>query len=132
MENYPDTYQIIGGQRPAIKCLMCSLISYHSQDVEMRYCAYCQVFHEDIWPPARQWCIEHSAHGNAEVAMLAQRISFLVAHSPQAKTISWRGRQIDLDQVWSDRSIPLLDLTRLREAMQKALNIGKPTPEPKE
>ena len=55
-ENEPtyrlDTYPN-GGK--SITCLGCGRQSSHLKDVEQKYCAYCHVFHEDIWPPARYW-----------------------------------------------------------------------------
>lgn len=32
----------------SITCRACGLTSYHAQDVELRYCGHCHVFHEDL------------------------------------------------------------------------------------
>jgi hypothetical protein len=32
---------------PAILCLICGKTSYHPMDIAQRYCAKCQLFHED-------------------------------------------------------------------------------------
>lgn len=33
-----------------IKCLVCGLVSYHPQDIEHKFCARCNRFHEDNQP----------------------------------------------------------------------------------
>ncbi len=43
----------------SITCLRCKNRSYHPEDVAQRYCNCCHVFHEDIWPPARRWWVNH-------------------------------------------------------------------------
>ena len=40
-----DEPRAMGGQ--AIKCLRCESVSYHPQDVQFKFCARCQIFHED-------------------------------------------------------------------------------------
>lgn len=41
-----------------IKCLRCKRVSFNQNDVAHRYCGYCKVFHDDIWPPARRSWLE--------------------------------------------------------------------------
>lgn len=55
---YPDTFTIASDGQ-AITCLRCKRTSHNENDVEQRYCGYCHVFHEDIYPPARCWWIGH-------------------------------------------------------------------------
>lgn len=43
----------------SITCLMCKTTSHHPEDVENHYCGRCHVFHDDIWPPARRWWLDH-------------------------------------------------------------------------
>jgi len=45
----------------AITCLRCKKTSFHPQDVANHYCGYCNVFHDDIWVPARRWWINSLA-----------------------------------------------------------------------
>ena len=51
------TYEISEGGK-SITCLGCGSISFHPQDVEHKYCVHCHVFHEDIWPEAREWFVK--------------------------------------------------------------------------
>lgn len=53
-----DTFTI-SPEGNSITCKRCNRTSYHPKDVENHYCGYCNVFHDDIWPPARQWWIDH-------------------------------------------------------------------------
>lgn len=43
----------------SITCKRCKRTSYNPNDVENHYCGCCHVFHDDLWPPARRWWIEH-------------------------------------------------------------------------
>ncbi len=43
----------------AITCLRCKMTSHHPKDVEHHYCSNCKAFHDDIWPPARRWWLDH-------------------------------------------------------------------------
>ena len=58
MTGYPDTF-VIDLNGPCIICKRCGLASYNPNDIEQHYCARCHVFHDDIYPPARQWWIAH-------------------------------------------------------------------------
>lgn len=41
-------YEIVKkGYEVGIKCLQCGLTSWHSKDVEFKYCGNCNKFHED-------------------------------------------------------------------------------------
>lgn len=53
-----DTFTISADGK-SITCKRCGRTSHNLNDVEWRYCGFCHVFHEDIWPPARRWWIEH-------------------------------------------------------------------------
>jgi len=55
---FPDTFTVSADGR-SITCLRRRLTSHNRGDVENRYCARCRVFHEDIWPPLRQWWMDH-------------------------------------------------------------------------
>lgn len=44
----------IGHHGSSITCLKCRRTSYLPQDVKFKYCGHCNVFHEDLWPPARK------------------------------------------------------------------------------
>lgn len=54
---YIDTFTLTtdGG----ITCLRCKATSYNPNDVEQHYCGRCHVHHDDLWPPSRQWWIDH-------------------------------------------------------------------------
>lgn len=54
----PHTYTIAADGK-SITCLRCRRTSYHPKDVEHRYCGHCKVFHDELWPPARRWWIDH-------------------------------------------------------------------------
>lgn len=43
----------------SITCLRCKRTSSNANDVAMHYCGNCHVFHDDIWPPARHWWVNH-------------------------------------------------------------------------
>ena len=58
MSEFPDTF-VIAADGQSITCLHCRMTSYHPKDVENRYCGHCHIFHDDVWPPARQWWIDH-------------------------------------------------------------------------
>lgn len=45
----------------SITCLRCGMTSWSLKDVEHHYCGHCKVFHDDIWPPAREWWIKSLA-----------------------------------------------------------------------
>jgi|SRR5262245_1165668 len=51
----------------AITCLICQRTSYHPKDVQQKYCGACHIFHDDIWPPARAWCIKHGLSGHGRI-----------------------------------------------------------------
>jgi ribosomal protein L37E len=36
--------------QPVITCFCCGLTSYNDQDIELRYCGFCNAFHSD-WGP---------------------------------------------------------------------------------
>lgn len=57
---YPDTFEILTRQdgSKAIVCKGCGRASFNPNDVELHYCGFCHVFHDDIWPPSRQWWID--------------------------------------------------------------------------
>jgi len=57
-KDFIDTFTI-SEKRDSITCKRCNRTSYNSNDVQYHYCAYCDVFHDDIWPPARRWWIEN-------------------------------------------------------------------------
>lgn len=61
-----DTF-IIDPGGGTITCKRCCLTSFNPQDVEHHYCAFCDQFHDDIWPPAREYWI---AHPPADAPML--------------------------------------------------------------
>jgi len=52
------TFQISDDGK-SITCLRCKMISHHPEDVAHHYCSNCKVFHDDLWPPARKWWMEH-------------------------------------------------------------------------
>jgi hypothetical protein len=52
-----DTFTISEDGK-SITCKRCNRTSYSRGDIENRWCAYCQVSHDDLWPPARLWWIE--------------------------------------------------------------------------
>lgn len=44
------TFDIISkNDQPAIKCLMCGMISYNYNDILYKYCGKCDVFHETLF-----------------------------------------------------------------------------------
>jgi len=43
----------------SITCLRCKMTSHNPNDVKNHYCGRCHVSHDDIWPPARRWWVEH-------------------------------------------------------------------------
>lgn len=53
-----DTFTISPDGK-SITCKRCKMTSYNLNDVEQRYCGHCKVYHDDIWPPARAWWVEH-------------------------------------------------------------------------
>lgn len=57
-KDYPITY-ILDLNGPSITCKRCNRTSFNREDFNNRYCGFCHVFHEDIWPPARKWWVEH-------------------------------------------------------------------------
>lgn len=67
-------------QGPGIECRFCNLASFHPNDIQNKYCGYCNIFHDDIsevltlavagelpreW--ARQWpgVADYFSHGAA-------------------------------------------------------------------
>lgn len=58
----------VGGH--TITCLRCKRTSFSSKDVEHHYCGWCEVYHDDLWPPCRAWWLKqppperpHKGHG---------------------------------------------------------------------
>lgn len=50
MNNVETTYEIVKRSGiKGIKCLGCNMTSYHPVDVEMKYCANCKRFHNEIF-----------------------------------------------------------------------------------
>jgi len=50
MNNFEMTYEIVERSGiKGIKCLECNMTSYHPVDVEMKYCANCKRFHNEIF-----------------------------------------------------------------------------------
>lgn len=47
------------GKVATITCKRCNRTSYNGNDVRFHYCSYCDFFHDDLWPPARHWWMEH-------------------------------------------------------------------------
>lgn len=47
------------GASVTITCKRCNRTSYSRSDVEYHYCGYCRVSHDDLWPPARRWWLDH-------------------------------------------------------------------------
>jgi len=45
----------ISADGKSITCLRCKLTSHNLNDVTYRYCASCNVSHDDLWPPACRW-----------------------------------------------------------------------------
>jgi ribosomal protein L37E len=43
----------LSGQ-PYIRCLRCGLISYHRDDIAVRYCGHCHVFHDAAENPREE------------------------------------------------------------------------------
>lgn len=70
---YPETFRLVDEKgTQGITCLGCGRTSYNANDVENHYCAWCGVFHDDLWPPARQWLIEggmNHGHSPADLAL---------------------------------------------------------------
>jgi len=52
-KNEVHTFMISPDGR-SITCLRCHMTSFNPTDVERHYCSYCDVFHDDLWPPARR------------------------------------------------------------------------------
>lgn len=53
-----DTFTVAEDGK-SITCKRCGKTSFNMNDVEHHYCGYCHVCHDDLWPPARQWWIDH-------------------------------------------------------------------------
>lgn len=47
------------GKSVTITCNRCNRTSYSKNDVEYHFCGYCGVSHDDLFPPARRWWVEH-------------------------------------------------------------------------
>ena len=62
---YPDTF-VISENGKSIKCLHCNTTSHNTKDVQYRYCGKCHMFHDDVWPPARQDWIEEGQKGQED------------------------------------------------------------------
>ncbi len=43
----------------SITCKRCKRTSHNPNDVDHHYCGHCQAYHDDIWPPARQWWLDN-------------------------------------------------------------------------
>jgi len=41
-------YQSTTEQRPSITCPNCGRTSYHPEDVRLRYCGHCHVYHNEF------------------------------------------------------------------------------------
>lgn len=78
------TFRMVLGkhQGPGIECRFCNLASFHPNDIQNKYCGYCDIFHDDIsevltlavagelpqeW--ARQWPGVAAYFSNASAAM---------------------------------------------------------------
>jgi len=59
VSKFPKTFSI-SKDRKSITCKCCKLTSYDLNDVTMRYCGHCLVYHDDIFPPARAFWIANS------------------------------------------------------------------------
>jgi hypothetical protein len=44
MEKFQITYEL-GNSPPTIKCLVCNMVSYNSNDIARLYCGHCHAFH---------------------------------------------------------------------------------------
>lgn len=58
----PETFRIEHDKvsdRRYIQCRRCQTISFNPHDIEHHFCHRCGVFHDDLWPPARVWWMEH-------------------------------------------------------------------------
>lgn len=54
----PDSLLNLPADKESITCLRCERTSHNPNDVEHRYCGFCNMFHDDIWPPARAYWIK--------------------------------------------------------------------------
>lgn len=50
---------IVAADGKSITCKRCKRTSHNAKDVEHLYCGFCDVYHDMLWPPARQWWIDH-------------------------------------------------------------------------
>lgn len=50
---------ILGDDKKSITCKRCNRTSYNENDVRYHFCAYCGIFHDDLWPLARRWWIDN-------------------------------------------------------------------------
>lgn len=48
----------------SITCLRCHQTSYNANDVQHHYCGHCHAAHDDLWPLARRWWVEHPEPGD--------------------------------------------------------------------
>lgn len=53
-----NTYTI-APDNGSMTCLICHYTTHRRSDIKNHYCSHCHVSHDDIWPPARKWMIEH-------------------------------------------------------------------------
>lgn len=75
----------------------------------MLWCGSCCLYHDDLWPPARAWCIG-KGKGAKDVANLAQ----LLAYAPlKEDSIRWRGTWIKVGEAWPNWPDPI-DFDQLR------------------
>lgn len=60
-KDYLETFIIASDSKSgkSITCKRCNRTSYNSGDIEHHWCWYCQVSHDDLWPPARRHWITH-------------------------------------------------------------------------
>jgi hypothetical protein len=58
---------IISEDGKSITCKRCKRTSYNLNDVQNHYCGHCHVFHDDIWPPAREWWINNPGVESVDV-----------------------------------------------------------------
>lgn len=79
MDTDPSTIKtyVLSEDGKAITCLGCNRTSYNHHDISRLYCGHCQLFHEDLWPPAREWFITQGRKRAEEaVSALALQMGF--------------------------------------------------------
>ncbi len=63
------------------------MTSHNPHDVEYKWCGRCKVFHDDIWPPAREWWLK-----NTEEKQLEDRWPLIKWRQPIAVTVMGQDR----------------------------------------